>query len=75
MTIFTCGARFVAGSLIPAGFVENRNHLIFDVLNALDLLSPPCGDGLALLDKVLETCLINDSSPSAHALFVASRMV
>ena len=33
------------------------------------------GDALILLDKVLETCLINDSSPSAHALFVALRMV
>jgi hypothetical protein len=30
--------------------------LIFEVLNALDLLSSPCGDGLALLDKVLENC-------------------
>jgi hypothetical protein len=49
--------------------------LIFDVLNALDLLSPPYRDGLALLDKVLETGKINGSSPSAHALFVASRII
>ena len=51
-----------------------KSHLIYDALNVLDLLSPPCGDGLALLDKVLETCSINNSSPSAHALFVASRI-
>jgi hypothetical protein len=44
-----------------------------DELNALDLLSPPCGNGLTLLDKVLATCSINESSSNAHALFVASR--
>ena len=43
--------------------MKNRNHLIFNALNAVELL-----------DKVLETCSINDSSPSAHALFVGSRV-
>jgi hypothetical protein len=38
------------------GSLKNRIHLICDVLNALDLLSPPFGNGLALLDKVLERC-------------------
>jgi hypothetical protein len=61
----TCGVRFV----------ESRSHAIFEALNALDLLSPLYADGLALLDKVLETCSINDSSHNAHSLFVASRMV
>lgn len=42
----------------------------FEALNALDLPSPPYGDGLALLDKLLRTY----SSPSAHALFLVTRM-
>ena len=65
-----------AGSDKPAGSgsLKNKSHLGLDELNALDLLSPPCGNGLALLDKVLATCSINESSPNAHALFVASRI-
>jgi hypothetical protein len=57
-----------------SGSLKSKSHLIFDELNALDLRSPPCGNGLALLDKVLATCSINNSSPNAHALFVASRI-
>ncbi|MGB2739336.1 MAG: hypothetical protein WBC60_02130, partial [Cognaticolwellia sp.] len=53
-----------------SGSLKNKSHLGLDELNALDLLSPPCGNGLALLDKVLATCSINESSPNAHALFV-----
>jgi hypothetical protein len=64
-----------SGSLKSRIHVIHVIHVIFEALNALDLLSPPCGDSLALLDKVLVTCSINDSSPNAHALFVASRMV
>ena len=57
-----------------SGSLKNKSHLGLNELNALDLLSPPCGNGLALLDKVLATCSINESSPNAHALFVASRI-
>ncbi|WP_039989250.1 hypothetical protein, partial [Paraglaciecola arctica] len=56
-----------------SGSLKNKSHFGLDELNALDLLSPPCGNGLALLDKVLATCSINESSPNVHVLFVASR--
>jgi hypothetical protein len=54
---------------IPAGSgsLKSRIHVIHVIFEALN--------GLALLDKVLVTCSINDSSPNARALFVASRMV
>jgi len=61
------------GKPAGSGSLKNKSHLDFDELNALDLLSPLCGNGLALLDKVLATCSINESSPNVHALFVASR--
>jgi hypothetical protein len=63
-----------AGKPAGSGSLKSKIHVIFEALTPLDLLSPPCGNGLALLDKLLTTCSINDSSPNAHALFVASRI-
>jgi hypothetical protein len=67
-------ATYLRGLPAGSGSLKSRIHVIFEALNALDLLSPPCDNGLALLDKVLATCSINESSPNAHALFVASRI-